>query len=282
MINNILIIGAGQMGSGIAQVAISAGYQVFVYDVNSSVLNGLHGKLTKTFNKLIEKAKMTEDEAKTYLSRLNIVNNLADTASNIDMVIEAAIEDIDVKIAAFKTLNTICKPETIFATNTSSISITKIAQKTAYPDRVCGMHFFNPVPMMKLLEITRGIQTSDETINAVKEVGIKLNKVIVNSSDSPGFLVNRMLIPMINEAIMLLQENAGNAIDIDLAMKNGANHPMGPLELADLIGNDTVLAIMNVLYNEFQDTKYRPALLLKRMVDSGKLGRKSGEGFYKY
>ena len=280
---NVLVIGAGQMGSGIMQILLQAGYKVNAYDAFAEPRNALKGKLEKAYNKLKEKGKADSDSIATWLSNLTVFDELDAATKNVDLVIEAATEDYDLKISLFKKLDSLCAEKTILASNTSSISITEIGSATKRADKVVGLHFFNPAPVMKLLEIIRGTQTSDSTCAACHVVGEKLGKTIVDVKiDSPGFVVNRILIPMINEAVHVLQEGVASAEDVDKGMLTGANHPMGPLALSDLIGNDTVLAIMQVLYNDFQDPKYRPALLLKRMVSSGKLGRKSGEGFFKY
>lgn len=282
-VENILVIGAGQMGSGIAQILLQAGYKVNACDVFEEPRNDLKAKLEKAFNKLIEKGKADNESVSSWLSKLEVFADLKEATKDVDLVIEAATENYELKISLFKELDNLCDKKTILASNTSSISITEIASATQRADKVVGLHFFNPAPVMKLLEIIRGSNTSVETCEACHVLGEKLGKTIVDVNfDSPGFVVNRILIPMINEAIHVLQEGVASAEDIDKGMLTGANHPMGPLALSDLIGNDTVLAIMQVLYTEFQDTKYKPALLLKRMVNSGKLGRKSGEGFFKY
>lgn len=279
----ILVIGAGQMGSGIVQILLQGGYKVNVYDVMLPALSGLKGKLEKAYGKLKEKGKADDAQIASWLSNLMTYDDLTKATDDLDLVIEAASEVYDLKIALFKNLDSLCAEKTILASNTSSISITEIAKVTKRPGKVVGMHFFNPAPVMKLLEIIKGVETDETTCKVCQEIGEKLGKTVVNVGlDSPGFVVNRILIPMINEAIFTLQDGVATAEDIDKGMLTGANHPMGPLALSDLIGNDTVLAIMQVLYEEFQDTKYRPALLLKRMVAAGKLGRKSGEGFFKY
>lgn len=280
---NILVIGAGQMGSGIIQILLQGGYKVNAYDVMPQALLSLKSKLEKAYGKLKEKGKADDTQISGWLANLTTYDDLTKACDNLDLVIEAASEKFDLKIALFKNLDNLCDEKTILASNTSSISITDIAAATKRPGKVVGMHFFNPAPVMKLLEIIKGVATDKATCQFCQEIGESLGKTVVNVElDSPGFVVNRILIPMINEAILTLQDGVASAEDIDKGMLNGANHPMGPLALSDLIGNDTVLAIMQVLYDEFQDTKYRPALLLKRMVASGKLGRKSGEGFFKY
>ncbi len=281
-IEKILVIGAGQMGGGIAQVAAQNNYKVIVFDISEAQIAKLQKSIEKAYAKMVEKGKATTEQAVAWAANISYGVDLEALAPQADLVIEAATENVKIKLETFAKLDKLCKPECILASNTSSISITVIAAATKRPDKVIGMHFFNPVPVMKLLEVIVNPSTSPEVFATCKQVGVSLGKTIAEIKDSPGFAVNRILIPMINEAIMLLQEGVASAADIDAAMKNGAGHPMGPLELADLIGNDTNLAIMQVLYNEFQDPKYRPALLLKQMVAAGKLGRKSGEGFFKY
>lgn len=281
-IEKILIIGAGQMGGGIAQVAAQNSYKVMVFDISEAQIEKLQKSIAKAFARMVEKGKATAEQVAEWTANISYGVDLEALAPMADLVIEAATENLKIKLETFAKLDKLCKPDCILASNTSSISITVIAAVTKRPDKVIGMHFFNPVPVMKLLEIISNPSTSNEVFAACKDVGIALGKTIVEVKDSPGFAVNRILIPMINEAIMVLQEGVATAADIDAAMVNGANHPIGPLALADLIGNDTNLAIMQVLYNEFQDPKYRPALLLKQMVAAGKLGRKTGEGFFKY
>ncbi len=283
MAKNILVIGAGQMGSGIMQILLSGGYSVKAYDVYQPAVGSLKGRLEKAYGKMVEKGKATSEDAAKWLSALTVCTELDKDTCAVDLVIEAATERVDLKLALFQKLDELCPAETVLASNTSSISITQIAAATKRPEKVVGMHFFNPPPVMKLLEIIPGMKTAPETANVCKAIGEKLGKVVVDVQiDSPGFVVNRLLIPMINEAANLLQEGVASAEAIDKAMLNGASHPIGPLALSDLIGNDTVLAIMQVFYEEFEDSKYRPALILKRMVSAGKLGRKSGEGFFKY
>ncbi|NLW25392.1 MAG: 3-hydroxybutyryl-CoA dehydrogenase [Clostridia bacterium] len=280
-VEKIYIVGAGQMGSGIAQVAIQAGFNVTINDVQESFLEKAKANIEKRLARLVEKGKLTNEDKEASLARLTTSTDLND-AKDADLVIEAIIENEQAKGEVFKKLDEICKKEAILASNTSSISITQIAANTKRPEQVIGMHFFNPVPVMKLLEITRGLNTSDETLKVAEEVGQKMGKVTVVSKDSPGFIVNRLLDPMLNEAIYLLDEGVATVEDIDKAMVHGCNHPMGPLALTDLIGLDVLLAVMEVLYHEYGDPKYRPCPLLRRMVKAGKLGKKSGEGFYKY
>lgn len=281
-VEKILIIGAGQMGGGIAQVAAQNGYQLMVFDISEAQIAKLQKSMDKAYGKMVEKGRATQEQVTAWLANISYGTDLEAMAPQADLVIEAATENVSLKLETFAKLDKLCKPECILASNTSSISITVIAAVTKRPEKVIGMHFFNPVPVMKLLELIVNPCTCPQVVAACKAVGAKMGKTIVDVKDSPGFAVNRILIPMINEAIMVLQEGVASATDIDAAMMNGANHPIGPLALADLIGNDTNLAIMQVLYNEFQDPKYRPALLLKQMVAAGKLGRKTGEGFFKY
>ena len=280
-IKTVGIIGQGLMGSGIAQVMAQSGYKIVVFDSYAPCLAGAYAKLEKSFEKAIAKGRMDKAAADAALANVTVAEKLEDMA-NCDMVIEVIVENIELKEALFKQLDAICGPDTIFASNTSSTCITEMAFKTSRPDKFIGMHFFNPVPAMKLVEIIRGLATSDETFNTIREIAVSLGKDPVEVHDNPGFVVNRILIPMINEAVFVLQDGVASAEDIDKAMKLGANHPMGPLALADLIGLDTCLSIMDVLYANFADSKYRAAYLLRKMVRGGKLGRKSGEGFFKY
>jgi len=275
------VLGTGTMGAGIIQVLAQNGYEVVMRARReSSVEKGL-ATVKKNLDKMVAKERMTAEEAEAVFGRIQgstDINIIADA----DLVIEAATEDLESKIALFAELDKLCKPETIIATNTSSLSITAIAAATSRPDKIIGMHFFNPVPAMKLVEIIRGLNTSDETKEAVIKLTEVLGKTAVEVAEVPGFVVNRILIPMINEAVGILAEGAADAKGIDTAMKLGANHPMGPLELGDLIGLDVCLAIMDVLHTEYGDDKYRAHHLLRKMVRAGKLGRKTGEGFYNY
>ncbi len=280
-LKKIGIVGSGQMGSGIAQVALNSGFEVILNDISDTQLKNGQNIIEKGFSKLVQKEKITEEQKKEFMSKLSLttlIENLADC----DIVIEAATENKNIKFEIFKKIDSILNEKGILATNTSSISITELAAATKRPDKVIGMHFMNPVPVMKLVELIRGLQTNDETYNAVKTVSEKMEKITVMSQDYPGFIVNRILLPMINEAIFVLMESVGSAEDIDNAMKLGTNQPMGPLALADFIGLDTCLSILEVMYDGFGDLKYKPCPLLKKYVKAGYLGKKTGKGFYKY
>lgn len=277
----IFVLGAGTMGAGIVQAFAQKGYEVIVRDIKDEfVERGLAG-INKSLSKLVSKGKMTDETKEDILSRISGTTDM-NLAADCDLVIEAAIENMKIKKEIFAELDKICKPETILASNTSSLSITEIASATGRPEKVIGMHFFNPAPVMKLVEIIRGMATSQETFDAVKELSLAIAKEPVEVAEAPGFVVNRILIPMINEASFILQEGIASVEDIDTAMKFGANHPMGPLALGDLIGLDVCLAIMDVLYNETGDTKYRASSTLRKYVRAGWLGRKTGRGFYNY
>ncbi len=277
----IFVIGAGTMGAGIVQAFAQKGYEVIVRDIKDEfVERGING-INKGLAKLVAKGKMTEEDKEAILGRISGTTDLS-LAEDCDLVIEAAVENMEIKKSIFAELDGLCKESTILASNTSSLSITEVASATKRPDKVIGMHFFNPAPVMKLVEIIRGMATSQETFDAIKELSVAIGKEPVEVAEAPGFVVNRILIPMINEASFILQEGIASVEDIDTSMKYGANHPMGPLALGDLIGLDVCLAIMDVLYNETGDTKYRASNLLRKYVRAGYLGRKTGRGFYIY
>jgi len=279
-IKHIFVIGAGTMGNGIAQTAAVSGFQVTMMDVIPGALKRGQAAIAKSVEKLAEKGKLNsqQKEAAQGISTAADLKN----AAKADLVIEAATENPELKFKLFKDLDNLAKPGVILASNTSSISLTKLAAATQRPDKVVGMHFFNPVPLMALLEVVRGLATSDETVKTALEVGQQMGKTAVVVKDSPGFVSNRILCPMLNEAIYALEEGVADPEGIDTVMKLGMNHPMGPLALCDLIGLDVVLYVMEVLQRDFGDDKYRPAPLLRRMVDAGYLGRKSGKGFFEY
>ena len=280
-IKTIGVIGAGTMGSGIAQAFSAKGFSVILQDVSNAALEKGVATISNSLDRLIKKGVATADEKVQTLQHISSTTNVADLAK-ADLVIEAATENESVKIKILQGVEAVLRPETIIATNTSSLSITKLAAATKRPDKMVGMHFFNPVPMMALVEIIRGLQTSESTVDAVTELAKAVGKTPIGVKNSAGFVVNRILCPMINEAIFVYSEGLASAAEIDEGMKLGCNHPIGPLALADLIGLDVLLAVMDVLYRAFEDPKYRAAPLLKEMVDAGYLGRKSGRGFYTY
>ena len=277
----VSVIGGGTMGNGIAQVFAQFGNDVNLIDVKQDYLDRAMGVIEKNLGRMVKKEKISQDDATATLGRLNGATDLK-AASDSDLVVEAVFENFEVKKEIFTTLDGICGPNTILASNTSSISLTKIAGVTNRADKVIGMHFMNPVPIMKLVEIICGQATSDETLATVTKVAEDLGKVPVTVQDYPGFIANRLLMPMINEAAYCLMEGVADKEAIDTVMKLGMNHPMGPLALADLIGLDTCLAIMETLYDGFKDSKYRPCPLLRKYVEAGWLGRKTGKGFYEY
>ena len=277
----VVVIGGGTMGLDIAQVFARKGFDVVVRDIKDEIIQASEARLNKSLDRLVTKGKMDEAGKQAILDKMSFTTDL-NVAADADLVVEAAIENLEIKKSIFAELDAICKPETILASNTSSISITAIAAATKRPDKFIGMHFFNPATVMKLVEVIRGANTSDETYKAIYDLSVEIGKEPVEVNEAPGFVVNKILIPMINEACDLLYTGVATAEGIDTAMKLGANHPMGPLALGDLVGLDVCLAIMDTLYNETHDPKYRASLLLRKMVRAGKLGRKTGIGFYDY
>ena len=280
-IESIGVIGAGQMGHGIAQVAAMSGYDVTLYDRDAEALEAGHEAIQKSLAKLVSKDRLSEEDRDASINRLQTTADLKSFGS-CDLIVEAIVENLDAKLELFSTLDEIASDKAILASNTSSISITRMAAATSRPDRFIGMHFMNPVPIMKLVELIEGLATSEETSQAIQEVVDTMGKTAVFSKDTPGFIVNRILMPMINEAVFALQEGLATAEDIDAAMKLGTNQPMGPLTLADFIGLDTCLSILEVLHDNLGDPKYRPCPLLRNYVDAGWVGRKAGRGFYTY
>ena len=280
-IRKIFVVGSGLMGSGIAQTAIQAGYEVILNDQSKAALERGQAGISKRLDRLVEKGRMTAEEKEACMGRLTTSVSVH-VASNVDMVIEAIYENLAAKQSIFQQLDKICDSRTIFASNTSSISMTSLAAATSRPEKVVGMHFFSPVPVMSLVEIVYGLRTSKETIDIVDELGKSMGKRTILAKDKPGFIVNRMLLPMLNEAVQVLDEDIGTVEDVDEGMMRGCNHPMGPLALADMIGLDILLEVMETFYLDLGDTKYRPAHLLRKMVSAGYLGRKSGAGFYVY
>ncbi len=280
-IKSVAVVGGGTMGNGISHVFALKGYSINLIEIKEEFVQKALSTITKNLDRQVKKSLITEDDKKSALARLNPVIGIENTPKDVDLVIEAIYENKEAKLSIFNKLNSIIKPDSIFASNTSSISITELSAENR-PDKFIGMHFMNPVPVMKLVEIIRGYSTSDDTYSTIKELTTKLGKTPVEVFDYPGFISNRILMPMINEAVFALMEGVASAEDIDTVMKLGMNHPMGPLTLADFIGLDVCLAIMEVLYNGFNDPKYRPCPLLKKVVAAKKLGRKSGEGFFKY
>jgi 3-hydroxybutyryl-CoA dehydrogenase len=275
------VVGAGQMGNGIAQVAAASGLMVIMSDISADLLTAGLATIEKNLGRGVKKGTISEETGKSIVARIRTTTTLADMAE-ADYVVEAAVEKQELKFAIFQELDQACPPPVILATNTSSIPIGRIGAQTSRPDKVIGMHFMNPVPVMKLVEIIRGLATSQETFDITWKLTMEFGKTPAEANDYPGFIANRILMPMINEAVFALYHGVGTKEDIDTVMKLGMNHPMGPLALADLIGLDTCLAIMETLHDGFKDSKYRPCPLLRKYVETGWLGRKSGRGFYKY
>ena len=275
------VIGSGQMGNGIAQIVAASGLEVVMSDIKEEFCEKGMATISKNLDRMVKKQRISEDEKKAILGRITTTTDLKDMAS-VDFVVEAAVEREDLKFKIFEDLDEICPPEVILSTNTSSIPIGRIAARTSRPDKVIGMHFMNPVPVMKLVEVIKGLATSSETFDITWQLCKDFGKTPAEANDFPGFIANRILMPMINEAVFCLYQSVGKPEDIDTVMRLGANHPMGPLALADLIGLDTCLAIMETLYDGFKDSKYRACPLLRKYVEAGWLGRKTGKGFYDY
>jgi len=275
------VLGAGTMGHGIAQILVRSGYTVLLHDLSQEFLEAGVGRIGKGLNRDVEKGRLTAEECQKALGRLKATTRVSDLGE-ANFIVEAVTENFEVKAGAIRAIEPYSRPEVIFASNTSSISITRLAAITERPDRFVGLHFFNPVPVMKLVEVVPGLATCQETIEAAERLATSAGKTPVRVNDGPGFVSNRLLMPMINEAVYCLMESVAEAKGIDDVMKLGMNHPMGPLELADLIGLDVCLDIMKVLYESFRDSKYRPCPLLEKMVNAGRLGRKTGRGFYEY
>lgn len=280
-INKIAVLGAGTMGAGIVQVAAQKGINVILRDIKQEFVDKGIAGITKNLDKLVSKGKMAEDEKTAILGRITGTIDMT-ALKDVDLVIEAAVEIMDIKKSIFKELDAICKPECILASNTSALSITEIGAATNRADKMIGMHFFNPVPAMKLVEIIKGASTSQDTYDVIKKLTEDMGKAPVEINEAPGFVVNRLLVPMLNEGMYAVMEGVANPADVDTSMKFGAGHPMGPLALSDMIGLDIVLAVMQTLHKEFGDPKYRPCPLLVKMVRAGKLGIKTGEGFFDY
>ncbi len=280
-VKTIGVVGAGTMGSGIAQVAAASGFNVILRDISDAALDRGFKIIERSLGKLTKKGKLSEEDAKAILGRITKTLELKDM-EKADLVIEAAFEKMEVKKELFGELDRVCKPDVVLASNTSSLSITEIAASTSRPDKVVGMHFFNPVPVLPLVEIVQGLTTSDETVELAYQVALKLGKSPIKTKDQPGFIVNRILVPYMNEAAFAYMEGVGTVEEIDQAMKWGANMPIGPLALFDLVGIDVALDVLEVLYREFGDPKFRPAPILRQMVRAGHLGRKTGKGFYDY
>ena len=281
-INNIAVLGAGQMGHGITQVAAMAGFEVHLTDISEDSLNRGLSKINKSVEKLVAKGKVEPEAMEVILGRVKTTTRLEEALDGAEAVIEAATENAEMKFDIFKKVDKLAHPDALLLSNTSSVSITHIAGQTGRPERVMGMHFMNPVPLMRLVELIRGLVTAEETFQETEVLAHRMGKETVSSEDYPGFIVNRILVPMINEACYALMERVADVEDIDQALRLGANHPMGPLQLADLIGLDTCLSIMEILHSDMGDAKYRPCPLLQRYVRAGFLGRKSGRGFYHY